>query len=231
MTLTLAFDTSADICSVALLGGDNVLAAEERSMTRAHAEALVPMVMRVMETAGKRIGDLDTIGVTVGPGSFTGIRTGIAAAQGFALASRAVAVGVSALEAVAYGALASASSRSPVMCILDTRRTAYFVQDYDADRMPLSAPAILEGDAIGKRLEHENYFLAGNGVARFAAGWHMESGDIRRVADGQLPCAADVGRLAGFARRGQLTQGGGSLVPLYLQAPHTTEPKRSGGQQ
>lgn len=230
MTLTLAFDTSADSCSVALLGGDGVLAAEDRLMTRGHTEALVPMVMRVMETAGKRIADLDTVGVTVGPGSFTGIRTGIAAARGFALASRAEAVGVSTLEAVAYGALASASGRSPVMCILDTRRAAYFVQDYDADRMPLSAPAILESDAIGKRLEGRNCLLAGNGVARFAAGWHTESGDIRRVAGGQLPCAADVGRLADLARCGQRTQGG-DLVPLYLQAPHTTEPKQTGGQQ
>ena len=226
MTLTLAFDTSADRCSVALLGGDGVLAVEERSMMRGHTEALVPMVMRVMETAGKRIADLDTVGVTVGPGSFTGIRTGIAAARGFALASHAEAVGISTLEAVAYGALAS--GRSPVMCILDTRRGAYFVQDYDTDRMPLSAPAILDGDAIGKRLERRNYLLAGNGVARFVAGRHTESGNIRRVATDPLPRVADVGRLAGLVRRGHRTQAG-SLVPLYLQAPHTAEPKHPGG--
>lgn len=230
MTLTLAFDTSADNCSVALLGGDSVLAAEERSMTRGHTEALVPMVMQVMEAAGERIGDLDAIGVTVGPGSFTGIRTGIAAAQGFALASPAEAVGVSTLEAVAYGALASAADRSPVMCILDTRRDAYYVQDYDADRVPLSAPAILGGDEIGELLGRRDYLLAGNGVARFVAGRDPGSGGIRCVDGDRLPRAADVGRLAGLALRGTGTREGG-LRPLYLQAPQTTAPKRSGGRQ
>ena len=230
MTLTLAFDTSADNCSVALLGGDSVLAAEERPMTRGHTEALVPMVMQVMEAAGERIGDLDAIGVTVGPGSFTGIRTGIAAAQGFALASHAEAVGVSTLEAVAYGALESAAGRSSVMCILDTRRDAYFVQDYDADRVPLSAPAVLGDDEIGERLERRDYLLAGNGVERFAAGRDPESGAIRCAAGARLPRAEDVGRLACLARRGNGTRES-ALRPLYLQAPHTTAPKPPGGRQ
>ena len=101
MPLTLAMDTSADVCAAAFIRDGVCLGAGRREMTRGHAEALVPMIQDIAATAGVALPDVDIVGVAKGPGSFTGLRTGIAAARGFALASGAQAVGVSSLDAVA----------------------------------------------------------------------------------------------------------------------------------
>jgi tRNA threonylcarbamoyladenosine biosynthesis protein TsaB len=92
----LAIDTALEACAAGVIAmPDRVLAQESLAMARGHAEALMPLLARVMDQAGIRFDDLDRIAVTVGPGSFTGLRVGIAAARGIALASGKPAVGVS----------------------------------------------------------------------------------------------------------------------------------------
>jgi tRNA threonylcarbamoyladenosine biosynthesis protein TsaB len=98
----LAFDTSAGACSAAVLGGDGtVLARRCEALERGHAERLLPMLRDVLAEAGVEIADLALLAVTIGPGTFTGIRIGLAAARGLALASGLPLVGVTSLEAVA----------------------------------------------------------------------------------------------------------------------------------
>jgi tRNA threonylcarbamoyladenosine biosynthesis protein TsaB len=111
MTTILSFDTSADFCAAALVRADTALACDSLPMSRGHAEALVPLVQKLCAEAGIKLSDVDLIGATVGPGSFTGVRTGIAAAKGFALAAGCPAIGVSSLDAVALGAKDHAESR------------------------------------------------------------------------------------------------------------------------
>jgi tRNA threonylcarbamoyladenosine biosynthesis protein TsaB len=95
----LALDTALGATSVAVFDtdGSRILAEERLEMARGHAEALVPMVGRVLEKAGLAFQAIDRFASTVGPGSFTGIRIGIAAARAFALAHRKPVVGVSTL--------------------------------------------------------------------------------------------------------------------------------------
>ena len=85
----LAIDTALAACSVAVLDTEygGILASESTAMVRGHAEALLPMLKRVMDQAGLGFSDIDRIAVTTGPGSFTGLRVGIAAARGIALAA------------------------------------------------------------------------------------------------------------------------------------------------
>ena len=99
----LAIDTALEACSVALLdtGQPDRAVHESLAMTRGHAEALMPMIARVFERASLDAGQLDRIAVTVGPGSFTGLRVGIAAARGIALASGKPAIGLTTLAAYA----------------------------------------------------------------------------------------------------------------------------------
>src|SRR3569832_1939804 len=92
--LILAFDTSIAACSVALIRDAAILAATREVMDRGQAEALMPMIERVMESARASYRDLDRIAVTTGPGSFTGVRVGLAAARGLGLASEKPIVGV-----------------------------------------------------------------------------------------------------------------------------------------
>src|SRR4029078_2232634 len=94
----LAIDTALDACSTAVFDRtDGMLSAETLPMARGHAEALMPQIARVMAKANLDFAALDRIAVTVGPGSFTGLRVGVSAARGIALAAHKPAVGVTTL--------------------------------------------------------------------------------------------------------------------------------------
>ena len=91
----LAIDTALAACSAAVFDTDGgIIASESETMMRGHAEALMPMIARVMAKAATKFAELDRIAVTVGPGSFTGLRVGVSAARGLALAAGKPAVGV-----------------------------------------------------------------------------------------------------------------------------------------
>ncbi|MEI4196769.1 tRNA (adenosine(37)-N6)-threonylcarbamoyltransferase complex dimerization subunit type 1 TsaB [Roseovarius sp. E0-M6] len=110
-TLTLGIDTSAAHCAAALLSGDRVLASCAETMTRGQAERLMPLIQEMLSVAGVDWSDLSRIGVGVGPGNFTGIRVGVSAARGLALALDVPAIGVSGFEVIADG---DASGRAVV---------------------------------------------------------------------------------------------------------------------
>src|SRR3546814_11281327 len=88
IVIVLGVDTGGSACSVALWRDGAVLAEESRSMTRGHAEMLVPMIAGAAARAGVALADVGLYGVTVGPGAFTGLRIGLAAVAGLALAAR-----------------------------------------------------------------------------------------------------------------------------------------------
>src|SRR6201985_323120 len=99
----LAIDTALAACSAAVLDTSlgAVIASETLPMARGHAEAVMPLIARVMDLAEIEFSELDRIAVTTGPGSFTGLRVGIAAARGIALASGKPAIGLSTLSGFA----------------------------------------------------------------------------------------------------------------------------------
>src|ERR671919_2242252 len=99
----LAIDTALAACSAAVLDTRHVavVASETLPMVRGHAEAIMPLIARVMDQAGAEFAGLDRIAVTTGPGSFTGLRVGISAARGIALAAAKPSVGLSTLAAYA----------------------------------------------------------------------------------------------------------------------------------
>ena len=119
----LAIDTALEACSVALLDGDTVAAQETQAMARGHAEALMPMLARLQENAAFYFAVIDRIAVTVGPGSFTGLRVGISAARGIALATAKPVVGITTLEALAAPLIAGDAS-SPVVSVIDAPGSA-----------------------------------------------------------------------------------------------------------
>src|SRR5512140_3047147 len=116
----LAIDTALEACSAAVLdtGRGVVTASESLVMVRGHAEALMPLVARVMDRAEIEFGELDRIAVTTGPGSFTGLRVGISAARGIALAAGKPVVGVTTLTAYAAPVVSEAAEQ-PVISAID----------------------------------------------------------------------------------------------------------------
>ena len=101
--LILAIDTALDACAAGVLDTDagKMIAQESQPMKRGHAEALMPLIARVMKRSGIAFAALDRIAVTTGPGSFTGLRVGLSAARGIALAANKPVVGLTTLTAYA----------------------------------------------------------------------------------------------------------------------------------
>jgi tRNA threonylcarbamoyl adenosine modification protein YeaZ len=120
--LILAFDTSAAHCAVALLRGTQTLAQNHRPMQKGQAENLFPLLEQTLAQGQARWQDLDLIGVGTGPGNFTGIRISVSAARGLALSLEIPAIGVSALEARAFG------HDRPVISLVDARRDHVYFQ-------------------------------------------------------------------------------------------------------
>src|SRR3954454_21062949 len=125
----LAIDTALDACSAAVLDSDRqaIMASETLTMQRGHAEALMPLIARVMDAAAIEFKELDRIAVTTGPGSFTGLRVGISAARGLALAADKPVIGLTTLAAFA-AAIIGQSRPAPVISAIDARHDHVYFQ-------------------------------------------------------------------------------------------------------
>ena len=125
----LAIDTALEACAAAVLDTERgaIIAHESLDMVRGHAEALMPLIARVLDRAALRFATLDRIAVTTGPGSFTGLRVGISAARGIALAAGKPAVGLSTLAAYA-APLIAADDTLPVVSVVDARHDHVYLQ-------------------------------------------------------------------------------------------------------
>jgi tRNA threonylcarbamoyladenosine biosynthesis protein TsaB len=175
-----------------------------------------------MADAGADFADLDLIAVTVGPGAFTGIRIGLAAARAMALSAALPIVGVTTLEAVAHAQDALAG---PLLVALDTKREDVYVQLFDAERTALSEPrAAMPGD-VGALLPEGPLAIAGDAAETVIAALGAKSGGLSRLQGPDIPDAAVVAEIA--ASRGEvsaLKQELSPPAPLYLRPPDATPP-------
>jgi tRNA threonylcarbamoyladenosine biosynthesis protein TsaB len=141
--LILAIDTALDACAACVLDteADRLVARESLAMKRGHAEALMPTIARVMAQSGLSFSALDRIAVTTGPGSFTGLRVGLSAARGIALATGRPAVGVTTLTAYA-APVVSEHGEHPVIAAIDARHDHVYFQVVGGDGTSLIAPQV-----------------------------------------------------------------------------------------
>jgi tRNA threonylcarbamoyladenosine biosynthesis protein TsaB len=212
-SLILAVDTCLAASSIAVLDGDIVRAARSEPMTRGHQERIAVLAREMMGEAGVKFPDLTRIAVTVGPGSFTGLRVGLSFAKGLATALSIPCVGVNSLEALA----ATADAPGFVAGVLDAKMGQVYLQVFDGGKA-LMAPDALEVGVAAARLA-ELYsggpaFLIGSGAPLLA--------DVLPEATVLTPGFADpvaVARLA--AARPAPTH---SPRPLYLRAPYAVAP-------
>lgn len=218
----LAFDTCFDACSACVARDSGaaveVLAAALERFETGHAERLVPMVDEVMAGARVRFADIDRIAVTLGPGTFTGTRIGIAAARGLALTSGIEVVGASSLAVMAEVAvreLGLQPAGHDLVVVVDARRGEVYAQSFGADARDARSPPLLLPIEDAARLgQGRALVLVGSGAAAVAeaaerAGRSAEA----RLAD-LLPDATALAALATSLNPGELP-----LAPLYLRPP------------
>ena len=211
----LAIDTALEACSVALLdtGQPDRAVHESLTMTRGHAEALMPMIARVFERSGLDADRLDRIAVPVGPGSFTGVRVGIAAARGIALASGKPAIGLTTLAAYA-APLIAANDAVPVVTAIDARHDHVYLQVFGAGGLTLVKPAVLHvADAARASLGGPPR-LIGTGAEMLARAWPAGERPPVLVDNSRAPDIGWVARLGAAA-----SETGSPPKPLYLRAP------------
>ena len=141
----LSLDTALAACSAALWRDGAIAARRFAPMVRGQSEALMPMVRQVLAEAGAGFADIDLVAVTIGPGAFTGLRIGLAAARGLALATGRPCLGVTTLEAVAAGVAAAERDAGTVLVVLETKRADVYAQSFGAKSVggelkPLDSP-------------------------------------------------------------------------------------------
>src|SRR5450432_4231243 len=141
--LILAIDTALDACAAGVLDTDasKLIAHESLAMKRGHAEALMPLIARVIKQSGVDFAGLDRIAVTTGPGSFTGLRVGLSAARGIALAANKPVVGLTTLAAYAAPAV-SEGGEPPVISVIDARHDHVYFQVVSGNGSPLIRPQV-----------------------------------------------------------------------------------------
>jgi tRNA threonylcarbamoyladenosine biosynthesis protein TsaB len=222
--IILAFDCAGGACSAAVMRDGTALARQSRAQTHGQAEVLLPMVQATLAEAGLRYGDLHAIATTLGPGSFTGLRAGLAAARGLALATGLPAIGISTLEAAAHGVSPQEREGSNVLVAIDTRRDDLFVQGFAEDLRELAPASVATATDAAANAPPGPLVLAGDATAPLAAALRAIGRDpiVARAAG-----AIDVTVVAALATR-RLVHGGtpAPLRPIYLRAPDVTPPPR-----
>ncbi|MBN8920153.1 MAG: tRNA (adenosine(37)-N6)-threonylcarbamoyltransferase complex dimerization subunit type 1 TsaB [Rhizobiales bacterium] len=213
----LALDTALAHCSAAVFDTDldRRLGGESLPMERGHAEALMPLIVRVMDQAECEFAQLDRVAVTVGPGSFTGLRVGIAAARGIALAASVEAVGVSTLAAYAAPCIAN-DLADIVATAIDARHGHLFLQLFGGARAELRIGAYVDLDAARSALAETEgpVHLAGPAADMLAGLWPAGRAEPIVHRTGPAPDIDWVARL-GAAASAETAP----AKPLYLRAP------------
>ena len=222
--LVLAIETAGSACSAAVARDGAIAAHDRRTMRHGHAEALMPMIAAIADAAGVAPLDLDRVAVAVGPGGFTGIRAGIAAAQGIALAVDAALIGVTCFAAVAAPLQLRGPGTAPLLVALDSRRAELYVQLFGAPGAPLSQPTALPPadlpDLIAASATGGRLIVAGD-AAEIAAAALCNAVDAVVLPE----TAADARGVVAALRPEWRGGGVGPAAPLYLRPPDVTLPK------
>jgi tRNA threonylcarbamoyl adenosine modification protein YeaZ len=211
-----AIDTAIEACSAAVLDTERgaILARESLPMARGHAEALMPLIKRVLDRAALDIASYDRIAVTTGPGSFTGLRVGIAAARGIGLAAGKPVVGLSTLAAFAAPFIA-ADDTKPVVAVIDARHDHVYLQVFGPGGHTLVAPRVAPlAEAIHAAANSGAPRLVGTAAKTLAMAWPADERPPSIVQQQPAPDIDWVARLGAAA-----IDTGAPPKPLYLRAP------------
>lgn len=206
----LAVDTASVHCAACVLDGGALTARVSLALERGHAERLMDVIAEALDQAGIGYADIDRLAVSVGPGSFMGVRTGVAAIRGLALALGCPAVGVTTLDAMAAEARAAHPGK-PVVVAVDARRDEIYAAAFDAAGEVQLAPSAVRLAELAALVGPDSA-IAGSAAAALVAALGRSHPIV--LADA---ATADIVWFADLAARA--AEPAGRPAPLYLRAP------------
>ncbi|OYW55953.1 MAG: tRNA (adenosine(37)-N6)-threonylcarbamoyltransferase complex dimerization subunit type 1 TsaB [Hyphomicrobium sp. 32-62-53] len=216
----LGIDTCFPALSVAVgreIGtpGARVTASTE-PMATGHAERLLPLIAGLLAQSGLAITDIDRLAVTIGPGSFTGTRIGIAAARALKLASDTPIVTFTSLEAIALSpSIAPAPSEDDLVIAIDAHRSEAYAQAFDAaTREPIGPPRIVAMTDLASLSRGQPVFAVGTAAQAAVAAITAAGGRARAQPGMMFPDMA-----AAVLRAATRTPETAAVEPLYLRPP------------
>lgn len=217
----LAFESSAVSASVALVEDETLIAQSFQNCGLTHSRTLLPMAESLLANCGSRITEVDALAVAQGPGSFTGVRIGVATVKGLALGADKPCIGVSTLEAMAHGARALGGR---LCCVMDARAgqvyNALFAIEGGSPRR-LCGDRALKLTALGEEIGETPYFLVGDGAELC---YNTLKGDCAGLllAPPELRYATGYGVAAAAL---PLLRAGQSCTPQQLDASYLRRPQ------
>jgi tRNA threonylcarbamoyl adenosine modification protein YeaZ len=209
----LAIDTCMQACSAAVMAGGKIHYHYEE-IGKGHAERLLPMVDKVMQEVGISYRELAQVAVTNGPGTFTGVRIGVAAARGIMLAANIPAVAASSLHVMSAGYSLKYNPDIPVTVAVDARREQLYIQSFGKTGVPEGKPLILSVMQAVSTLPTKPCIIIGSGASILAEAARQVDKEYTAFDIGIQP---DASVLADMACKLELS--GGVPCPLYLRPP------------
>lgn len=219
--IILAFDSALEGSSAAVTDDQTVLAAQSDDRSRGQAETLIPLIEQVLADAAVRYEQLDAIAVTVGPGTFTGLRIALAAARGIGLAAQKPVIGLTTLEGLAAAIPPNLAGQRTRIAAIDARRDEIYLQSFDARMQPLSMPMLCPLTVSSKQLPQGPFIVTGSAASLLSSQIPMADANRITLHDNIRIDAAHLARLAAtkpLPKQGQMP------APLYLRAPDAKLP-------
>ena len=214
----LSIDTALSNCSTAIWDDGEILGANSLELSKGHVEILMPMIKNLVEKTGSKFTDLDMIAVTIGPGSFTGLRTGLSAAHGLALALNIPVHGVTTLEAVAFSVfsqLEEGIKNIPLFVVLETKRADLYFQQFTAGGLPKSEPLAVLPEVVIRLLPNSPIWVAGDACDRFLSSVPVnKAAKIKIATECRFPKPQHVAEIA--SRRLHCAK---KATPFYIHPP------------
>ncbi|MCC2546204.1 tRNA (adenosine(37)-N6)-threonylcarbamoyltransferase complex dimerization subunit type 1 TsaB [Hymenobacter sp. BT175] len=226
-TLILSLETSSPVCSVALHRDGKLLGQSELRLEKSHSTHLSVLVEQLLANTQHGLADLAAVAVSDGPGSYTGLRIGAAAAKGLCFALNIPLLAISTLQALAYqvAQVTAEADRYRYCPMLDARRMEVYsgLYSHTGEELLAPAPLILDSETLSEQLTHHRLLFFGNGAGKFqllVAG-QPNAGFLKGIE----PSASAVGALAQGAFERQEFHDVAYYEPFYLKEVHTTTPK------
>lgn len=211
----LSFDTSNSLASVSIIEDSKILSYNITKHSSQQAEKLFELIKQSLNDANAVLDDIDLLMVTNGPGSFTGVRVGLAAALGIKTASKKMVKSISNFQVLAWKARELFPNKNKIAVILDARREQLYFQMFDINLNPINDPSLIMLDEINKYLAEDIIFI-GDGIKFLPGEYFNENLNIITNAEILSKASEFYWNNGGY----------NDLIPLYIRQPDALEPKK-----